>query len=40
MGQFTHVFQTEVAAINSLPLVIDLYQDQTRQANDGGLIEK
>ena len=40
MGQLAHRFQTEVAAISSLPPVIDLYQDRTYQAKDRRLIWK
>ena len=34
MGQFTHDLQTEVAAIRSLPFIIDLDQDRASQAQD------
>ena len=40
MGQFTHGLQTEVAAISSLPLVIDLDQDRACQTKDRRLIRK
>ena len=40
LGQFTHGLKTEIAALNRLPLIIDLHQDRTCQAKDGRLIRE